>query len=103
VTPVFVHVWAPGERIYTRAGRPDPQYYADPASTAALDHLAVVTGGRHSFEEDQLGPVARAARDAVGYGGTRTHIDAYARVALAPWFVLAGAVPLAFLLWRRNL
>jgi hypothetical protein len=38
----------------------------------------------------------------VGYAGTRTHVDAYARVALAPWFVLAGMVPLAFLLWRRN-
>jgi hypothetical protein len=26
----------------------------------------------------------------------------YARVALAPWFVLAGVVPLGFLLYRRN-
>ena len=37
----------------------------------------------------------RAARDAVGRAGTRTHIDAYARIALAPWFVLGGVVPLA--------
>jgi hypothetical protein len=27
----------------------------------------------------------------------------YARVALAPWFVLAGVIPLGFLLYRRNL
>ncbi len=102
VTPVFVHVWAGGERIYARDGRPDPKYLADPGSATALDHLAVLTGGRHSFTEDQSGKVGHVARDAVGYAGTRTRIDAYARVALAPWFVLAGAVPLAFLLWRRN-
>ena len=30
-------------------------------------------------------------------------IDAYARIALAPWFVVAGVVPLGFLFWRRNL
>ena len=102
VTPVFVHVWAPGERIYTRDGVPDPKYVSDPASTAVLNQVAELTGGRHSFTEDEPGPIARTARDAVGYGGTQTHIDAYARVALAPWFVLAGIVPLAFLLWRRN-
>ena len=102
ITPVFVHVWASGERIYGRAGRPDPKYVSDPNSAAALDRLALLTGGRHSFTEQQLGGVARVARDAVGFAGTRTHIDAYARVALAPWFVLAGILPLAFVLWRRN-
>lgn len=102
VAPVFVHVWAPGERIYGRHGRPDPKYVSDPGSAAALDHLAVLTGGTHSFTEEQTGAAARVARNAVGYAGTRTRVDAYARVALAPWFVLAGAVPLAFLLWRRN-
>jgi hypothetical protein len=102
VMPVFVHVWSNGERIYGRNGQPDPKYAADPSSAAALDHLALLTGGRRSFTESQVGPIARIARGAVGYAGTRTHIDAYARVALAPWFVLAGAVPLGFLLWRRN-
>jgi hypothetical protein len=102
VTPVFVHVWADGERIYGPGGRPDPKYASDPSSAAALDRLAVLTGGTHSFTERDGGKIARAAREAVGYGGTRTHVDAYARVALAQWFVLAGIVPLAFLLWRRN-
>jgi hypothetical protein len=102
VTPVFVHVWSNGERIYARNGQPDPNYAADPSSAAELDHFAVLTSGRRSFTEQQTGPVARIARAVVGYAGTRAHIDAYARVALAPWFVLAGAVPLAFLLWRRN-
>jgi hypothetical protein len=102
VTPVFVHVWAEGERIYGRGGRPDPKYVSDPGSAEALDRLAVLTGDRHSFTERDTGRVARVAREAVGFAGTRAHIDAYARVALARWFVLAGVVPLAFLLWRRN-
>jgi hypothetical protein len=102
VTPVLVHVWQPGERIYTN-GRADPKYASDPSSTAALNELAKIAGAPHSFEERDFGAVAQAARDAVGRAGTRTRVDSYARVALAPWFVLGGVVPLGFLFWRRNL
>jgi hypothetical protein len=45
---------------------------------------------------------AHDARNAVGFAGTHQRVDAYARIPLAPWIVLAGVVPLAFLLWRRN-
>ena len=100
VTPVFVHVWEPEERIYNN-GKADPRYIADPSSAAALETVARITAAR-TFPEGDTGAVARAARDAVGFAGTRTRIDAYARVALAPWFVLGGVVPLGFLLWRRN-
>ncbi len=100
VTPVFVHVWQSGERIYNK-GRADPRYFADPASSAALATVAKITGAR-VFPEGDTGAVVQAARKAVGRAGTRTHIDAYARVALAPWLVLGGFVPLGFLLWRRN-
>jgi len=102
VSPVFVHVWQPGERIY-HGGRADPRYAADPSSARALDQLARITGGPREFEEHDVAAAARAARDAVGRAGTRTHVDAYARVPLAPWFVLAGVLPLGFLFWRRNL
>jgi hypothetical protein len=101
VTLVFVHVWEPNERIYNN-GRLDPRYIADPTSTAALNEIATITGASHAFPERDTGAVARAARNAVGRAGTRTHIDAYARIALAPWFVLGGILPLGFLLWRRN-
>jgi hypothetical protein len=100
VTPVFVHVWQPGERIYNR-GKADPRYFADPSSATALATVAKITDAR-VFPEGDTAAVVHAARDAVGRAGTRTHIDAYARVALAPWFVLGGVVPLGFLLWRRN-
>ncbi len=101
VTPVFVHVWSPGEQIYGRGGKPDPRYASDPGSTAALAALATTTGGA-AYGETQTRQIARAARDGVGYASMRTRVSAYARHALAPWFVLAGALPLAFLLWRRN-
>lgn len=102
VAPIYVHVWAPGELLYDRRRRKaDPRYVADPASTQALAELARLTSGQ-AFSEDQLSKIARASRNAVGYGGTVTHVDAYARVALAPWFVLGGVLPLGFLFWRRN-
>ena len=100
VTPVFVHVWAPGERIFRR-GKPVPRYIADPTSAAALNEVAQITDGR-VFDEHQLHKIVGAARDAVGSAGSEAVVNTYARVALAPWFVLGGVAPLGFLLWRRN-
>ena len=103
VTPVFVHVWASDELLYDRDGgrKPDPGYRPDPHSGAALEAVARIAGGT-AFSEHQLSRVERASRAAVGYAGPKEHLDSYARVALAPWFVLAGIVPLGFLLYRRN-
>ena len=44
--------------------------------------------------------IARAARDAVGFASARTRVSAYARHALAPWFVLGGALPSAW--WAKT-
>jgi hypothetical protein len=101
VTPVFVHVWQPGERIF-RHGKADPGYSADPTSTAALRDVAQITDGT-LYDEHQLNRVVHAARNAVGRAGTEAVVNTYARVPLAPWFVLGGIAPLGFLLWRRNL
>ena len=102
VPTVLVHVWAPGERIFSSRGRPDPKYVSDPRSWNALNALASATGSSRAFDEHDVGAIVRAARDVVGRASTRTHIAAYARIPLAPWFVLGGILPLAFLLWRRN-
>jgi hypothetical protein len=103
VTPVFVHMWAADELLYDRDGgrKPDPGYSPDPRSGAALEDVARLTGGA-AFSEHQLSQIERASRAAVGYAGPKEHLDSYARVALAPWFVLGGIVPLGFLLYRRN-
>jgi hypothetical protein len=99
--PVFVHVWAPNERIYHH-GRPDPFYVADPASAALLRQAAQVASGA-TFDEHQIGAIIHQARSIVGNGAAHAHVDAYARIALAPWFALAGVFPLGFLFYRRNL
>jgi hypothetical protein len=100
LAPVFVHVSAPGERIYHH-GRPDPNYTTDPTSGHILARAAALTGGS-VYGENQLGQIASTARRIVGRGPETGHVSAYARIALAPWVALAGVFPLGFLLYRRN-
>jgi|SRR5581483_8896610 len=102
LTPIFIHVWHSGEEIYNRAGEPDPHYHADPASAATLDEAARMTHGS-TFGEHELGAIETQARRILGGRRTTARVDAYARIALAPWIALAGVLPLGFLLWRRNL
>ena len=101
VAPVFVHVWADGERIYRKDGKPDPNYVSDPLSTGDLSRLATLANGE-AVSEQQFGQLLRDSRNAVGDAQTHTFSAGYARVPLAPWFVLAAVAPLAFLLYRRN-
>jgi len=101
INPIFVHVWQPTEAIYTH-GKPDPFYAPDARSNASLEDAANVTGG-YVFDENQIGALKSRAHKIVGSGPTTASTSAYARIALAPWFVLGGVLPLAFLLYRRNL
>jgi hypothetical protein len=99
--PIFVHVWKADERIYVN-GRVDPRYIADPGSGPLLQKAANVSSGA-VFDESQVGPLVRAAHAVVGSGASESHVNAYARIALAPWVALAGVLPLGFLFYRRNL
>ena len=101
VHPLFVHVWAPTERIYAH-GRIDRRYRPDPTSARALSRFATAAHGR-VFGETDLRALEQTIRAEAGSSPVTTKILGYARVALAPWFVLAGVIPLGFLLYRRNL
>ena len=101
LAPLFVHVWAPNERIFTHGDQIDPNYHADPQSAALLRQAADVTGGA-VLGENQLGSIEAVAKRILGQGPSSKHISAYERIPLAPWFAIAGILPLAFLLWRRN-
>ncbi|HKT43550.1 MAG TPA: VWA domain-containing protein, partial [Gaiellaceae bacterium] len=101
IRPMFVHVWANGERIWDH-GRIDPFYVSDPTSAGLLARAAKVSNG-YVFDEHQIGALVRTAKHAVGTGPSEAHISAYARIALAPWVALAGVLPLGFLFYRRNL
>ncbi|HEX3056110.1 MAG TPA: VWA domain-containing protein [Gaiellaceae bacterium] len=98
--PVFVHVWAPGEHIYRR-GRVDPFYVADPTSGALLTRAAGLAGGTAIGEHD-FHALLEVARRRLGHGTDVAHVNAYARISLAPWFALGGILPLGFLFYRRN-
>jgi hypothetical protein len=100
VHPLFVHVWGPTERIYVH-GRIAPHYRPDPTSTVALSGFARAAHGR-VFGENDLQALTHAIRAEAGGTPVTTNVLGYARVALAPWFVLAGVIPLGFLLYRRN-
>jgi len=100
IHPLFVHVWAPTERVYIH-GRIDPKYRSDPTSGPVLSRFAAAAHGQ-VFAEDDTHGLVQAIRDEAGSSSARTTIVGYARVALAPWFVLAGVIPLGFLLYRRN-
>lgn len=100
-TPLFVHVWGPTERIYVH-GRVDPRYRPDPGSAGALSTFARAARGQ-VFGENDLDALTRTIRADAGDTPVRTAVLGYARVPLAPWFVLAGIFPLGFLLYRRNL
>lgn len=98
---VIVRFWRPDERIYVE-GAADPGYRPDAASAEATRQLAVVTSGR-AFDERDFQAALAAARAAVGTGPVREVEQGLHVTALARWIALAAAVPLLFLLWRRNL
>ena len=98
--PLFVHVWSQTEHIYVR-GRVDRRYVPDPSSTNVLTQFAAATHGR-VFGENDMRELGRTIHERAGSTPAHTEVLGYARVALAPWILLAGVIPLGFLLWRRN-
>lgn len=100
IKPVFVHVWNPNELVYTN-GQPEPTYRPDPGSGALLARIASAAGGRSFAEHDLARAAAEIGRD-LGAGPTRPAQAARAELALGPWFLLASAVPLLFLLAFRS-
>ena len=101
IPPLFVRVWGPNEHIYLH-GHIDPHYRSDPAGGAVLREFAKNLHGR-VFGEQDLSGLVRAIHAEAGTKPARSLTLGYERSALGPWFLLAGVVPLGFLLYRRNL
>jgi hypothetical protein len=101
VTPILVHVSRDGELLYLD-GRIDRDYESDPRSDAALADLARATGGT-VVAEDDVGRVASSVRAALGDGEYVVEGRQRRTLQLAPWLALLAALPLAFLIARRNL
>jgi hypothetical protein len=98
---VVVLVGSRGERVYRPDGLPEAGYTAPAAAPRALAQFLAATHGR-SFGAGDPAVVIRAARAALGTG-PRTHLGSVAsRRDLAPFLVVAAAVPLGVVLRRRN-
>ena len=102
VTLVVVRIWAPGERIYDARGNAIASYRPDPGAQVALDEDMAAVGARVLRPRDVDG-IAEAVRRAVGSGPVGPAGRELQTTALAPYAVLGSFLPVAFLLWRRNL
>lgn len=97
---VFVRMWDAEERIY-ETGVAEAGYRPDPELRSRLGDAASLVGGRVLAEND-FGELLDVARSAMGEGPTRVRELDGERLALMPYVTLAALVPLALVLWRRN-
>jgi hypothetical protein len=101
IETIFVRFWEPDERVYV-TGVAERGYTPDPTSDTKLSRVASLVDGQ-VFSERALDSVRNAAQRMLGSGQTRPRRSEGDRIALMPYVTLAVVVPLAFLLWRRNL
>jgi von Willebrand factor type A domain len=100
IETVFVRIWSADERIYL-TGVAEFGYSADPRSDAALAAVAERVGARVVQEAD-VDELRAAVLDLLGEGPTTERRHEGNRLALMPWLTLAAALPLGYLLRRRN-
>ena len=100
VTPYFVHVWHEDDRVYSSRGQVE-RYRPDPRSRAVLERIANDLGGG-VFTESQIGALLAAVKGQLGSGPVAERGRELRAVPLAPYAAAAAALPLAFLLLRRN-
>jgi hypothetical protein len=99
---VLVRVGRAGERVFGPDGLPEPAYIPPPTSGRALASFLAATHGR-AFGEGSVGAAAQAAQALLGTGPRARLGSIASRKDLAPWFVLAAALPLGAVVRRRNL
>jgi hypothetical protein len=99
---IVVRIGGAGDQVYDERGRAEPSYEPNARADATARELAAVTSGR-AFTETQLGPATDAAIEALGDGGESVPVGrGEKRRPLAPIFVALAALPLAWLVRRRN-
>lgn len=98
---LFVRFWGPEERIFGPGGLVEDAYRPDPAAGPRFESFASAFGAE-LYEADELGDVARRAREIVGEGPTRQEDRLVQEVPLAPYAALGAVLPLLLVLARRN-
>ena len=102
VSTIFVQVWRADESVFDDQGVRDPAYRPDPTSSRSLRLVAGAVGAPVINEGDTRSLVA-AVRERLGTGPLAPQGRQLVSKELAPQALLAAFVPLAVLLYRRNL
>lgn len=100
VHAIFVRIWGARERVYYGDTK-DPLYRPDPMSAVYIRQLAATAGGS-AIEGSDFGRLLKTARADLGQGPTRAVGSERRELALAPYLAALCFLPLAFVLWRRN-
>lgn len=101
LTAVFVQTWSPDERVWSDGGA-EPDYVPDPAAGVELARVGADLGAQ-VFPEARAGDAIAAVGAAARGNELETSRETTTVRRLAPALVLAALLPLAFVLWRRNL
>ena len=89
---LFVRFWGPEERIFGAGGLVEDAYRPDRAAGRRFERF-VSAFGAELYEADELGEVARRAREIVGEGPTRQEERVVQEVPLAPYAALGAVLP----------
>jgi hypothetical protein len=98
---LLVRLWSPAERIHEPELPLDARYRPDPASTPVFEDFVRSVGAR-AFGEDEVDDAARVLRRRLGEGPQIVTGREVSAQPLAAWAVALAAVPLVYLLGRRN-
>ena len=101
IETVLVRIGSGDERVYEN-GVPDVRYRPQSNAPQLAETFAEATRGE-AFDEGEVSAAVRAVRTAAGRGGSRAEMRVVEPTPLASYAFAAAFLPLAFLLWRRNL
>jgi hypothetical protein len=99
---IVLQFGSPHDRIYHSDGTVDPGYRPELSAPTTAAELAHDAGGL-VFRGNQATAAAKAVRSAIGSGSRQRRVTTTKTTQLAIYAALASLVPLAFLVWRRNL
>jgi hypothetical protein len=102
IRPVLIRLGSPRERVWGAGGKSE-SYRPQRGAGVELARAAVILGGP-AYDEGEAGAAIAAIGAAIGHDGTRGRRASTTSIrALAPFLALASLLPVAFVLWRRNL
>jgi hypothetical protein len=97
---LFVHLWAPDEKIYLTRHNVDPGYRPDPQSNQEVQRVAAAGGGEVLGESP--GSLISQTKSFLGSGPDTAIREQRTRISLGPYVALMALLPLGFVLLRRN-